>query len=632
MMAVATNRVSSMLEAALWWAAQGMPVFPVFEVVNGKCACGPTDQCSKMETAGKHPRISHNLVMATTEEKQIREWWARWPHANIGIATGNELPGGGFLFVVDVDPRHDGDLNLALLEQKHGTLPETPRTITGGGGQHIYLRSAKRIKSRSNSLGPGVDVKCMGGYVLAPPSMHASGKRYMRDAGADFGDVPIANAPDWVTVLADPPEVKAKTVTAADAFIEGGRHTAMVSLAGAMRRKGLSGAEMLPTMQAVNDSRCKPPLDEHEIKTIAYSAKWDPQEPIKGNDPWNLMPTDQIFAELPPYPWLVQGLHLAPGRITLLNGYADVGKTVIAMTVALAVASGTPVWGLFKPAKAGRVLHLNGEIGTYIARERYQRLARGAGINDAEFAKTGNLVLSNYPAARLDDKDFEDQLAILVEGFSLVIIDSLRAFSGALDENAKEIGVALFKLARVSNRTGATIMVLHHNRKTSKDDVGGAKQAISGSSSILGGAECAFVMTSTEKGGPILVQHERSPIGRPMEDFGLQIEDLPKGNNPRWGLRVVHMEQQQLEEARERSERAKDDAASAKASKVIVEVLTRYAGVFRGSKEAFREACEIGSASFRKGLSNLIQQRTVLEGGTYHRPEWTLSGLGQDSV
>jgi hypothetical protein len=627
MMAVATNRVSSMLEAALWWAAQGMPVFPVFEMVEGKCACGPTDACVQAETAGKHPRIARNLILATVEEKQIREWWARWPNANIGIATGNDLPGGGYLLVVDVDPRHDGDMNLALLEQKHGTLPETARNVTGGGGQHIFLRSGGRVKSRSNSLGPGVDVKCMGGYVLAPPSIHASGRRYMRDAGADISDTPIADAPSWLVVLADPPEVKPRAeVGAADAFIEGGRHDAMVSLAGVMRRRGLSGAEMLPTMKAVNETRCKPPLDEHELKKIAYSAKWDPQEPIKGQDPWNLMSTEQIFAELPPYPWLVQGLHLAPGRITLLNGYADVGKTVIAMTVALAVASGTPVWGVFKPARAGRVLHLNGELGSYIARERYQRLARGSAIDGAALVASGNLVLSNYPETRLDDKDFEEKLAQVCEGFALVVIDSLRAFSGALDENAKEIGVALFKLARVSNRTGATIVVLHHNRKPSKDDIGGAKMAISGSSSILGGAECAFVMTSTEKGGPILVQHERSPIGRPLADFGLQIEDIAFDGNPRWGLRVVHMEGEQMEQAAESAQKAKEQATIERASSAIVEVLRRSAGVFRGSSEAFRATCAVRRNDFVAALADLVNRGVVNQEGTYHKPEWHLAG------
>jgi hypothetical protein len=336
------------------------------------------------------------------------------------------------------------------------------------------------------------------------------------------------------------------------------------------------------------------------------------------------MTTAQIFAELPPYPWLIQGLHIAPGRITLLNGYADVGKTVIAMTLALAVAAGRPVWDIFRPARRGRVLHLNGEIGSYIARERYQRLARGMGIDEAALIDEGNLTLANYPTIRLDSPDFEPRMTEACTGYEFVIIDSLRAFSGALDEKSKEIGVALFMLARVSEATKATIIVLHHNRKPSKDDMGGAKMAISGSSSILGGAECAFVMTSTEKGGPILVQHERSPIGRPLADFGLRIEDLEYGGDPRWGLRVVHMEGEELDAAATAAQSVRERSDVDRAAKVVLETLERYAGAFRGSREAFRSTCAIGKGPFVKALTELTTDGRVRQLGTYHQPEWHL--------
>ncbi len=624
-MAAVQNTIASMLDAAIWWAARGLPVFPVFEMADGRCACGPTDDCVKNETAGKHPRISRNLILATTDEKKLREWWGRWPSASIGVATGSELPDGGYLLVVDVDPRHDGDLTLALLEQKHGELPETARNVTGGGGQHIYLRSPRPVKSRSNALGPGVDVKSAGGYVLAPPSMHASGRRYMRDAGADIADTPIAEAPAWLLVLADPPEVKPRAeVGAADAFIEGGRHDAMVSLSGVMRRRGLSGAEMLPTMQAVNAARCKPPLDDHELKKIAYSARWEPQDPINpGADPWNIMSAAQIFAPLPPYPWLVPGLHLAPGRVTLLNGDANVGKTVVAMSIALGVASGRSIWGVHRPARRGKVLHLNGEIGSYIARERYQRLARGHGVDPTDLAET--LRLSNYPAARLDDPDFEDRMRLACDGSDLLIVDSLRAFSGALDEKAKEIGIALLMLARVSETTGATILVLHHNRKPSKDDTGRVTDAISGSTAILGSSECAYVMFR-EKDGPITVKHERSPVGRYLDDFGLLFEDVERDGDTRWGLRVAHLEGQQMTEHAEAARKAKEAAEDERAAKVITETMGRYAGAFRGSREAFRSTCGIGRNPFVRALSKLVADGAVIQSGTYHSPEWVMVG------
>lgn len=136
---------------------------------------------------------------------------------------------------------------------------------------------------------------------------------------------------------------------------------------------------------------------------------------------WNAMTTAEIFAKLPPYPWLIPGLHLAPGRISLLNGYANAGKTVIAISIALAVASGKPVWGTYAPAKSGKVLHLNGEIGSYLARERYQRLARGAGLDIDALVTSGNVTLANYPAVRLDDDDFEERLESVCAGYTLCV-------------------------------------------------------------------------------------------------------------------------------------------------------------------------------------------------------------------
>ncbi len=623
------NITLTMLEHALGWAKRGFHVFPIYEMTaDGHCSCSAPKPCVR-DVPGKHPRIKNNLALSTTDERQIREWWTRWPNANIGIATGTELPDGGYLMVLDTDPRHDGDQTLHLLEDKYGSLPETPRNLTGGiGGEHRYLRVQKPIGSSAGELGVGrgVDVKCLGGYVIAPPSNHKSGRRYECDAGADFDDVPIAQAPEWLLVLADRPKGPSKSTPAtADVFIEGGRHNAILSMAGVMRRKGLLPSEMLPTLLALNEGRCRPPLDGSAVRSIAESSTWAPQDPLAANDPWNLMTTEQIFAPLPPYPWLIKGLHVAPGRITLLCGYADVGKTVIAMTWALSVASGRPVWDVFHPDQSGRVLHLNGEIGSYIARERYQRLARGAAVDESALIDSGALVLANYPNVRLDDRDFEAKLALQCEGFRLVIIDSLRAFSGALDEKAKEIGVALLMLARVSQATGATIVVLHHNRKPSKDDVGGAKMAISGSSSILGGAECAFVMTSTEKGGPILVQHERSPVGNLMPDFGLKIEDVSQGADPRWGLRVVHLEPEQLAELSERAEAARDKVVVEKAKLAVIGVLERTAGVYRGSQEQFRAMAGVGKGPFARALSELYSDGRVEKAGKYHNPEWHLT-------
>lgn len=330
---------------------------------------------------------------------------------------------------------------------------------------------------------------------------------------------------------------------------------------------------------------------------------------------WEILETAQIFEDLPPYPWLVPGLHLAPGRITLLNGYADVGKTIVAQSIALAIAAGEPVWGVFEPARAGRVLHLNGEVGSYVVRERYQRMARAMRLDTEAFAQAGRLRLANYPQFALDDSNARDVVTKAIAGHDLVVVDSLRAFSGELDENAKAIGQALLLLGQASTETGCTVLVLHHNRKMSKNDMGGAKQSISGSGSILGGAECAYVMTGTTKGGPVRVQHERSPIGRPIADFGLRVSDIPNGQDWRWGLAVEHLEPEQLLDAEEDQEASKAGRAVEEAAERILEALRAHAGQWMGGREGLRAYTRVKQATFASALGALRSDgRVVFEG------------------
>jgi hypothetical protein len=128
------------------------------------------------EHAGKHPRNLNGATGATSDVEQVRKWWTMWPDANIGLATGRPLPGGGYLAVLDIDPRNDGDSSVEELERKHGPLPDTTVVRSGGGGWHHYFCSSEPVRSRK--ITAGVDFKAVGGYVVAPPSLHASGGMY----------------------------------------------------------------------------------------------------------------------------------------------------------------------------------------------------------------------------------------------------------------------------------------------------------------------------------------------------------------------------------------------------------------------------------------------------------------------
>jgi len=181
-----------MLEAALAYARRGLPVFPLWP---GK----------------KIPRIGERdggrgFHDATLDEAQIREWWTRWPDANIGVAVPAHL------IVLDVDPRKGGDVTWKELAGDRTVDTLTSFSGRGDGGFHLYLlRPEGDIKGNP---GPGVDIKVGGaGYVVAPPSIHPdSGKPYTwGEAGPD---AEFQAPPDWLTAWIVRPEAPAAPVNA----------------------------------------------------------------------------------------------------------------------------------------------------------------------------------------------------------------------------------------------------------------------------------------------------------------------------------------------------------------------------------------------------------------------------------
>lgn len=177
--------------AALQYAARGWHVLPLHNISRGHCTCPAKADCT---SPAKHPRTKHGLHDATTDPGQIGFWWIKWPNANVGIRTG-AISG---LVVLDIDPEHDGEQSVVTLEQTHGPLPPTLTSLTGGDGMHhLYTHPGPDIDiaNRAGSkLGPGIDVRGDGGYIVAPPSLHLSGQRY---EWLDL-DVPLAPLPDWL--------------------------------------------------------------------------------------------------------------------------------------------------------------------------------------------------------------------------------------------------------------------------------------------------------------------------------------------------------------------------------------------------------------------------------------------------
>jgi Bifunctional DNA primase/polymerase, N-terminal len=157
------------LEYALRYASMGWPVLPLHWPTAEGCSCGDR-ACNAI---GKHPLLKHGLYEASTSGRVIRRWADRWPEANVGIRTG--LRSG--LLVLDVDGEA-GRESFRLLEERHGRLGTYG--VRTGSGFHLYFEH--RGSPLGNSVGrfaPGIDVRGENGYVVAPPSVHASGVGYV---------------------------------------------------------------------------------------------------------------------------------------------------------------------------------------------------------------------------------------------------------------------------------------------------------------------------------------------------------------------------------------------------------------------------------------------------------------------
>jgi putative DNA primase/helicase len=193
---------SSLLEHALQYASLGWSVLPLHSIENGVCTCGK----KRCASPGKHPLVrkwAEGKDVPTTDKAKIREWWDEWPNANIGIATG--LSG---LFVVDIDPRNGGMETYRNLTQEYGPPASDLIVFTGGGGIHRYFAKPPIPVLRSKE-GNGIDLKCDGGYVVAPPSKHVSGKFY--EWGADPTKQNLASLPDaWVELVCSSPTTSRK--------------------------------------------------------------------------------------------------------------------------------------------------------------------------------------------------------------------------------------------------------------------------------------------------------------------------------------------------------------------------------------------------------------------------------------
>lgn len=172
--------MNQLLNTALFYASMGWSVFPI----------KPHQK--------KPPLIKKWQLGATKEDYKIRKWWKNWPDANIAVATGKIS---GFV-ALDIDIDRYGDWALKSLSERYKELPITITSATGSGGRHILFEYPKEdIHNSSHKIGPGLDIRGDGGYIILPPSHHPNGTYYEWIIAPWTSTIEMAHLPEWMAML-----------------------------------------------------------------------------------------------------------------------------------------------------------------------------------------------------------------------------------------------------------------------------------------------------------------------------------------------------------------------------------------------------------------------------------------------
>lgn len=276
---------------------------------------------------------------------------------------------------------------------------------------------------------------------------------------------------------------------------------------------------------------------------------------------------------LDPVRWLSRSLSLAHGRPLLVSGYGGAGKTWAVYELLLAVAAGERrAWGEVEIELSGAVLACDYEMGLAALKWRLQRLAYGRGIDLRSLG--ASLQASCLPRLLLTDPRAEELLLRACDGKSLVVVDNLAASSRGVDENSSEAAESLYRLNRIGERTGATIVVLAHE---SKDAERTASRRIRGSSAIHAAVGGGVAFSSPCK-GVFKGEASKSSLGPEPEPFFFSLSDcgpIDPATGKQCGIRLLPVSPEELArrletEREEREERTAQRGGGVPGAKLAI--------------------------------------------------------------
>ena len=524
---------------------------------------------------------------ATPEE--VACWFQQWPGAGIGIVTG-KISG---IVVVDVDQKPGVEDSLAKI-----SLPPTYTVRSGGGGSHHYYRfpNGQPVPNRKGYL-PAIDIQGDRAYVVAPPSIHPSGKAYAAENGLEC----LADAPVWLLGIesdkrAATPESPFEGVT------EGLRNDAAARIAGALLRKlppeswdTLGWAELLRW----NESNT-PPLPQGELTVVFESIKLreeahrieDSDQIVHDNAP-AISLKDLCAKNYPATKWAAEPL-FESGTLNMISAPPGQFKSWIALHLALCLANGQPMFGHFKTDRQP-VLIINEDDPARLLQERVNLL--GADHNEQVYFRVER-------GFKLDDKSTTVILDEMRDKeIRFLIFDTFRSVHLADENSASDMQKIMDRLKRFT-RAGHTVLLIHHNRKKqgtgSASDGQGGEEA-RGSTAIIGALHGHITCrVSNDEGQDILVINQakiKGAEGKPPFKVSIN-RTLGDGNKPKMSFNYA-------------GEYRQEDQATKKAVEVILKALMET-GLWLGVKDCVE--LEAGrTKTVRLALKSLVKEGKIEE-------------------
>lgn len=400
------------------------------------------------------------------------------------------------LVVLDIDPRNGGTDALADLEQRQGPLPPTVEAITGGGGRHFYFRHpGHRVKSRSG-LAPGVDVKADGGYVVAAPSLHGSGRSYSWADRAGPADATLADWPAWMVEPSHPRDEPAASVVVplggGATIPQGKRNSTLASYAGRLRHVGCDEKATLAALLSVNSRRCVPPLTEAEVAAIARSIASYPASQHRGPAVIRL---SDVRSESIRWLWPNR---IPLGKLSALAGHPGLGKSFVTLDLAARVSTGAPLPGCAEERNppAGVVLLSAEDDLSDTIRPRLEaagadlsRIVAVQGLWRPGDSTPATITLGDLPA-------LEEAIAGVAD-CKLVVIDPVSAYMPANvdDHRNTDVRSLLAPLGALAAGLGvAIVMVTHLNKSQATKGI----TRIMGSLAIPAAARAVWLVVEDE--------------------------------------------------------------------------------------------------------------------------------------